>query len=78
MGKTSSKSDVMHNADPQVRIINNQEYHAEMLQQHETLIYLILGIVATQLLLTLYFMLKKRERNRAFKLAKSVNNLVEA
>lgn len=77
MGKTQSKSAVTHNADPQIRIINNQETHSEQLDHHETLIYVILAVVVIQLLITLYTLQKKRERKLAFKLAKSLENVAD-
>lgn len=77
MGKTSSKSQVTHNADPQVRIINNQEYHNEQLENHEFLLYLILATVVIQLIITLYNMLKRRERKRALRIAKSLDNIAD-
>lgn len=75
MGKTSSKSEVVHNADPQIRIINNQEEHAEQLERHETLICVILVCVVVQLGLTLYMLLRKREEKRAIKRVKSLATL---
>lgn len=77
MGKTVSKSDVVHNADPQIRIVNTQEYHTALLEQHELLIYVIAVVVVIHLLLTLYAMLKRRERKRAFAVAKSMERIVE-
>lgn len=77
MGNSKSKSDVVHNADPQIRIVNNQNYHSELLEQHELLLFYIAAVVTIQLMLTLYAMLKRRERKRAFKLAKSIENLAE-
>lgn len=69
MGKTSSKSAVTHNVDPQI----HRELHSEKLEHHEFLIYIIL----VQLLIKVYTILQRRERKRAFKLAKSMNNLAE-
>lgn len=77
MGKTSSKSAVTHNADPQIRIINNQELHSEQLGQHEQILYIILSIVVMQFLITLYQLQKRRERRLALKLAKSIENVAE-
>lgn len=77
MGKTASKSAVVHNADPQIRIMNTQEIHGEILENHEFVIYLVLGVVITQLLLTLYTMLKRRERKKAIKMAQSMNNVAD-
>lgn len=77
MGKTSSKSAVTHNADPQIRIENNQNLHSEKLEEHEFILYIILVVVAVQLLITLYTIFQRRERKRAFKLAKSMNNFAE-
>lgn len=77
MGKSSSKSAVTHNADPQIRIINTQEHHSEQLEHHEFIIYVILGVVVLQLLITLYTLQKKRERKLALKLAKSLENVAD-
>lgn len=75
MGKSNSKSAGTRNADPQIRIVDNQELHGEMLEHHESLIYIILAIVVVQLLITLYTILKRREQKRAFKHARSMNNI---
>lgn len=77
MGKSNSKSAVTHNGDPQIRIVNNQELHGEILEQHETILYVILGIVSLQLIIMLYTLQKKRERKLALKLAKSLENIAE-
>lgn len=77
MGKANSKSSVNHNADPQIRVINTQEYHGEILENHEFLLYVILVVVVAQLLLTLYILLVRRERKRALKFAKSMDKLAE-
>lgn len=77
MGKTSSKSEVAHNADPQIRIFNQQQQHGEQLEQHTTLIYIILICVVVQLGLTLYALLRKREQRRAVKRVKSLAALSE-
>lgn len=77
MGKSNSKSTVNHNSDPQVRIINTQETHSEVLDHHEFLIVMILIVVVVQLALTLYSLLQRRERKRALKFAKSMNNIAE-
>lgn len=77
MGKSSSKSAVTHNADPQIRIINNQELHSEILDHHEMLIIVVLIVVIIQLALTLYTLLQRRERKKALKFAKSVNDLTQ-
>lgn len=77
MGKPQSKSQVTHNSDPQIRVINTQEYHGEILDKHECLLYIILVVVLAQLLLSLYILLVKRERKRAIKFAKSVEKLTE-
>lgn len=75
MGKPQSKSQVTHNSDPQIKVINTQEYHCKILDNHEFLLYIILVAVVAQLLLSLYILLVKRERKRAIKFAKSVDNL---
>lgn len=77
MGKSNSKSTVNHNEDPQIRIINNQEIHSETLEKHEFLIYIILAVVIIHLLLTLYTLLKRRERKRALRIARSMDKLAE-
>lgn len=77
MGKANSKSAVTHNADPQIRIINMQEEHSEQLEHHEFLLSIILVIVAVQLIVTLYTMLKRHERKRAFKHARSMDNVAD-
>lgn len=77
MGKANSKSTVNHNEDPQIRVINNQEVHGEILEHHQFLIYVILAVVIVQLLLTLYGMLLKRKRKRALQLARSMDKLPE-
>lgn len=77
MGKSNSKSAVTHNADPQIRIVNNQELHGEILEYHEFLIYIILVVVVVQLLITLYTILQRRERKRAFKHARSINDIAD-
>lgn len=75
MGKTHSKSETVHNADPQIRITNTQEYHTEVLDRHEFMMWCILSVVVVQLLITLYVLNKKREHKRALKFAKSLNDL---
>lgn len=52
MGIKSSNSIVTHNADPQINIVNNQQLHSEILEQHALLFYITL--VVLQLLITLY------------------------
>lgn len=49
MGKTNSKSDVVHNADPQIRIVNNQEIHSEFHEEHAIKLNIILVVVSAQL-----------------------------
>lgn len=75
MGKTNSKSAVTHNADPQIRIVNNQELHGEILENSEVLIYVILVLVVIHLSITLYKILMKKERRRALRYAKSIEEL---
>lgn len=77
MGKTSSKSAVTHNADPQIRIINQQNLHSEQLDHHEVLLYAVLFVTMVQLVITLYVLQQKREKRRAYKLAKSLQNVAE-
>lgn len=77
MGKANSKSTVNHNEDPQIRVINTQEYHGEILDHHGFLLYVILVVVVAQLLLTLYKLLVRKERKKALKLAKSLDKLAE-
>ena len=75
MGKTQSKSATVHNADPQVKIINNQELHSESLQTHEVMLWVIMCVSLVQLLLTAYEMLKRRINKRALKIAKSLHDI---
>lgn len=77
MGKPNSKSTVNHNEDPQIRVINTQEVHGELLDQQHFLLYVILLVVLAQLLLTLYILLVRRERKKALKIAKSIDKLTE-
>lgn len=77
MGKSNSKSEVAHNADPQIRIVNTQEYHSALLEYHEMIIIIVGVVVVTQLMLTLYTMLKRRERKRALRMTKSLENIAD-
>lgn len=54
MGKAQSKSHVEHNNDPQIRIINNQSTHTELIENQEVYLMVILVLVAIQLALTMY------------------------
>lgn len=65
MGKTQSKSEVVHNNDSQVRIINNQTLHTELIENQEFLLLTILVLVVIQLALTIY-QLFRRYTNKCF------------
>lgn len=77
MGKTQSKSEVVHNNDPQVRIINNQTLHTELIENQEFLLLTILVLVVIQLALTIYQLFKRYTNNKALKKAKSMVALKE-
>lgn len=77
MGKTQSKSHVEHKNDPQIRIINNQSTHTELIENLEVYLMVILVLVAIQLALTMYQTFKRYTNSKAIKKAKSMVALNE-
>ena len=77
MGKTQSKS-VENTGDAQITVIQQtQEAHSEDHQQHEILLWIVLAMVAIQLIIKLYEVYKKHERKLALKAARSVAAIAE-
>lgn len=75
MGKSNSKSEVIHNADPQIRIINNQELHSDDHEEQAIKLNIILVIVAIQLILVAYKMWHKRVQRKTLSKMKSIADL---
>lgn len=75
MGKTNSKSDVVHNADPQIRIVNNQEIHSEFHEEHAIKLNIVLVVVSAQLILVVYKMWRRRVQQKAIRKIKSIAEL---
>lgn len=75
MGAEESKSQVNHQGDAQVRIINNQVEHAQKLDDHAVMLWVMLAIVATQLAITLLRELNRFMIRKAMKKAEALTKL---
>lgn len=75
MGTEESKSQVNHQGDANVKIINNQIEHTKRLDDHEVLLWVMLAIVATQLAITLLRMLNRFMNKKALKKAEALTKL---
>lgn len=71
MGAEESKSHVNHNGDQQVKIINTQIEHSELLDDHKFILYMILVVVSINLILRLVTELNNYYNNKAMKKVKS-------
>jgi hypothetical protein len=72
MGNEKSKSQVNHNGDQQVKIINMQGEHSVKLDNHEFMLWIILAVVIVHLVITLVIQLNHYFNKKAFKKAKSI------
>ena len=75
MGKTSSKSNVVHNADPQIRIEYKQELHSEYHEDHAVKINILLVLVGLNLVIVIYQIWHKRVQRKVAKKVQSIANL---
>lgn len=75
MGSEESKTHVEHNGSQHVEIVNMQEQHSNMLEENKLLLWLILGVVSLQLVLTLVDTVKKHIHKRAMRKIDSMINL---
>ena len=71
MGKTQSKA-ISQSGDPQVTVIQNQEVHTQMHEDHEIKLWIILALLCILVLFKIQSVYKKRERKTAIKAARSV------
>lgn len=77
MGNEESKSKVDHHGDQQIKIINTQQEHAEKLENHEFLLYMILAVVLISLALNLILECKRYFNKKALRKARSMVALAE-
>lgn len=75
MGTEESKSQVEHNGDQHVDIINLQNVHTGKFEENKCILWIILGIVAVNLIITLLNELNKILNNKATKRAQSMVEL---
>lgn len=75
--KKSTAAKVETAGDKDVTIIANQELHTIYHDEHEIKLWLILIIVLIQLLLVFYKLLQRRERRRAFKSRRNLDNIAD-
>lgn len=71
MGNDNTK-EATQNGDQDVTIIENQEVHTGLLEDHDWKLNLILIIVTTQLIIGILNILRKQWKKAALKAAKSV------
>lgn len=69
MGSEESKTQMNHQSDAEVTIINNQNENAEKLENHAFILWVILAIVATQLAITLVGVVKRYMSRKTMKKA---------
>lgn len=72
MGSEESKTQMNHQSDAEVTIINNQNEHAEKLENHAFILWVILAIVATQLAITLVGIVKRYVSRKTMKKAEAL------
>lgn len=77
MGGDSSKAQVQHNGDSHIEIINTQVEHSNKLDANTTVLWIVLGLVAAKLVLTLWLEIQRRLRKRIVKKASDLIKLKE-
>lgn len=70
--ESTSTSKVDHHGDQQIKIINNQQTHSEILKDHAFMLYLILGLVIVTLGIQIGVILKNHFDKKAIKKARSM------
>lgn len=75
MGSEESKTQMNHQSDAEVTIINNQNENAEKLENHAFILWVILAIVATQLAITLVGVVKRYMSRKTMKKAEALTKL---